>query len=240
MASNTTRDHDFIREWAEKRGGKPAEVASTETEGAPGILRLEFPDAPNANDDALKEISWDDFFAKFDESGLELLYQEETAEGEQSNFNKLIYPEPDSPEGKQLLAKTARKKSSAKKGSGKAASKGATKSAGTKSTAKTASKLSSKTASKGATKTASKGAAKTASKGAAKKTAAKKVSLKASAKTVPSKKSAGKKTALKGAAKKAAEKKSAGKKAAVKKVPGKKVAAKKVAGKKSAAKKGSR
>jgi hypothetical protein len=35
-------------------------------------------------------ISWDDWFAKFDESGLALLFQEETAGGERSNFNKLV------------------------------------------------------------------------------------------------------------------------------------------------------
>ena len=40
--SKTTQDHDEIRQWAEKRGGKPAEVTSTSENGT-GILRLEFP-----------------------------------------------------------------------------------------------------------------------------------------------------------------------------------------------------
>ena len=91
--SKTTRDHDEIRRWAEERGAVPSEVASTENADEPGILRFQFPDAPNRNDGKLKEISWEAFFEKFDENGLELLYQEETAEGAQSNFNKLIYPE---------------------------------------------------------------------------------------------------------------------------------------------------
>lgn len=91
--SKTTRDHDEIRRWAEERGAIPSEVASTENADEPGILRFQFPDAPNRNDGKLKEISWEAFFEKFDENGLELLYQEETAEGAQSNFNKLIYPE---------------------------------------------------------------------------------------------------------------------------------------------------
>ena len=91
--SNTTKDHDEIKEWAEKHGARPAEVESTEKKGEPGILRFMFPKAKNHNDGALKEIEWDAFFKKFDENGLELLYQDKTAEGAESNFNKLIYPE---------------------------------------------------------------------------------------------------------------------------------------------------
>lgn len=85
--SKTTRDHDGIRKWAESRGAVPAEVATTEQRGEPGILRFEFPKAPNHNDSKLKEISWDSFFEKFDESDLELVYQEKTADGHNSNFN---------------------------------------------------------------------------------------------------------------------------------------------------------
>lgn len=209
MASNTTQDHDFIREWAEKRGGKPAEVASTEQPDQPGILRLEFPGAPNANDDALKEIEWDEFFEKFDRSGLEFLYQEETAEGELSNFNKLIYPEPDSAAGEKLLKKTAGKKGSAKKSTAK---KGATvKASGKKVAAKTV--AAKKTSSAKKTAPAKKSAAK---KAAAKKTVAKKA---------PGKKVAAKKIAVKA---------SAAKKTGAKKTAAKKTVGKKVAGKKSA------
>lgn len=94
MASaKTTRDHKEIRRWAEERGAVPTEVAGTEQGDEPGILRFEFPNAPNRNDNSLREISWEEFFQKFDENNLELLYQEETAEGEKSNFNKLIHPE---------------------------------------------------------------------------------------------------------------------------------------------------
>ena len=89
-----TTDHDAIRKWAEERGGRPAAVRSTHGKGRgkgdPGIIRIEFPDAPNSKHDALDEISWEEFFEKFDESELALLYQEETAGGEKSNFNKLI------------------------------------------------------------------------------------------------------------------------------------------------------
>jgi hypothetical protein len=89
-----TTDHDEIRKWAEERGGRPATVRSTHGQGrgksGAGIIRIEFPDAPNSKHDALEEISWEEFFEKFDESDLALLYQEETAGGEKSNFNKLI------------------------------------------------------------------------------------------------------------------------------------------------------
>ena len=197
-SGNTTQDHDFIREWAEKRGGKPAEVASTEQNGQPGILRLEFPDAPYANDDALKEISWEDFFEKFDQSGLEFLYQEETAQGELSNFNKLIYPEPESAEGKRLLRKTAAKRSSAKT----AAKKGSNKTAAKKTPAK---------------KTVAKKVA--AKKTPAKKTAAKKIApKKVAAKKTPAKKTVAKKIV----AKKTPAKKTAAKKVVAKKTAGRK------------------
>ncbi len=91
--SKTTTDHEEIKKWAEARGAVPAEVSSTHKGKEPGILRFEFPKAKNHNDGKLNEISWDEFFEKFDKADLELLYQDRTAEGEQSNFNKLIHPE---------------------------------------------------------------------------------------------------------------------------------------------------
>jgi hypothetical protein len=92
-SSKTTRNHEEIRRWAEARQAIPCEVAATHSDSEPGILRFCFEKAPNRNDGNLREISWDEFFEKFDENNLELLYQEETAEGAQSNFNKLIHPE---------------------------------------------------------------------------------------------------------------------------------------------------
>jgi hypothetical protein len=54
----------------------PAAVRSTRSKDGTGIIRIEFPNAPNAKDDNLEEITWDEFFEKFDESNLALLYQE--------------------------------------------------------------------------------------------------------------------------------------------------------------------
>ena len=87
--SKVTTDHDEIRRWAEERGAKPAAVARTERgDDDPGIIRLDFPGYGGAG--SLEEIGWDDWFDKFDESNLALLYQEHTANGEKSNFNKII------------------------------------------------------------------------------------------------------------------------------------------------------
>ena len=125
--SKTTQDHEEIKAWAEKRGAKPAEVASTEHAGQTGILRLMFPDAPHANDGSLKEIEWEEFFEKFDESGLALVYQEVTSEGAESNFNKLVHPEEDEHSGRKTAAKKnakpAAKKTAAKKATAKKSSR---------------------------------------------------------------------------------------------------------------------
>jgi len=40
--------------------------------------------------DSLQEISWDEFFRIFDEKQLEFLYQDTTADGQESRFNKFI------------------------------------------------------------------------------------------------------------------------------------------------------
>ncbi len=86
--SKTTTDHEEIRRWAEERGGKPAEVIGTERGGGTGMIRLDFPGY--TGEGSLRPISWDEWFQKFDEAGLALTYQEQTAGGERSNFNKLI------------------------------------------------------------------------------------------------------------------------------------------------------
>ncbi|GEJ58289.1 hypothetical protein [Anaeromyxobacter diazotrophicus] len=88
-SSRTTTDHEEIRRWAEGRGASPAEVEGTERGGEDaGVLRLDFPGYTGTP--PLRHISWDDWFEKFDASGLALVYQEQTARGQRSNFNKLV------------------------------------------------------------------------------------------------------------------------------------------------------
>lgn len=86
--SNTTTDHEEIRRWAEERGGKPACVKGTGSKSDTGMIRIDFPGYSGG--DSLQEIEWDEFFEKFDENGLALVYQEQTAGGQKSNFNKLV------------------------------------------------------------------------------------------------------------------------------------------------------
>ena len=88
--SKSTTDHETIRRWAEERGGKPACVKGTGGKGDTGMIRLEFPGAPQSKDESLQQITWDEFFEKFDESNLALVYQEKTSDGQRSNFNKLV------------------------------------------------------------------------------------------------------------------------------------------------------
>lgn len=85
--SNTTTDHEEIRNWVEQRGGHPAIVKGTE-KGGSALLRIDYPGF--SGEDKLEEITWDEFFEIFDENKLALLYQEQTADGELSRFSKLV------------------------------------------------------------------------------------------------------------------------------------------------------
>ena len=84
--TKTTTDHDEIRQWVEARDGRPATVRGTGSGDEPGVLRIDFPGGA----DDLDELSWEDFFAKFDQEGLAFLYQETTADGEESRFSKFV------------------------------------------------------------------------------------------------------------------------------------------------------
>lgn len=86
--SQTTTDHDAIRNWVEERDGQPAYVEGTEG-GDGGMLRIDFPDEGD-DEEALEDISWDEFFETFEDNDLAFLYQEETDEGETSYFSKFV------------------------------------------------------------------------------------------------------------------------------------------------------
>jgi hypothetical protein len=118
--SQITTDHDTIRRWAEERGAHPAHVKATGGKGDVGIIRLDFPGY--SGEDSLEPISWDDFFEEFDKKGLALVYEETTAAGAKSNFNKLVSRENVEATGK-----------SSKSDSGNASRKGASKKENTRS-----------------------------------------------------------------------------------------------------------
>src|SRR5207253_1731671 len=157
--AKVTTDHDEIRQWAEERGAEPSCVRGTGGEGDVGMLRLDFPGY--TGEDTLEHISWDEWFEKFDERGLALLHQDQTASGEKSNFNKIVSRE------------TAEQVESGTRPSGRAAKR-----------AKKTSKVAKKAVNKGASKA---GADRYA---AAKKTTPKKSASKKATKKMAGKKAA--------------------------------------------------
>jgi ferritin-like metal-binding protein YciE len=86
--TRVSTDREEIRQWAEERGAHPACVKGTGGGGDTGMIRLDFPGYSGG--DSLQEITWDEFFEKFQEQGLALLMQDKTARGQKSNFNKII------------------------------------------------------------------------------------------------------------------------------------------------------
>lgn len=86
--SKQTIDHDEIRNWVEERGGKPARVKQTGKGSGGGLLRIDYPGF--SGEDSLEEITWEEFFAAFEKNKLAFLYQDETKDGKESRFSKLI------------------------------------------------------------------------------------------------------------------------------------------------------
>ena len=54
------------------------------------MIRLEFPGAPHARDEKLEPIRWEEWFDELDKKNLAMIYEETTARGQKSNFNKLV------------------------------------------------------------------------------------------------------------------------------------------------------
>ena len=131
--SKTSTNQGEIRQWAEARGGRPAVVKSTRGKGDnPGILRIDFPGYSGSG--SLEEISWEEIFEKFDSEKLALVYQETTARGQKSNFNKIVSRETSAEGG-------LRSRSGARKSGGRAAGatgRGRAETAAKKSVRKTA------------------------------------------------------------------------------------------------------
>jgi hypothetical protein len=75
--NRTTTDHEEIRRWAEERGGRPAAVVSSHNDEtvAAGGLRIDFPDYDGG--EPLEEITWAEFFDRFEEENLTFIFQEE-------------------------------------------------------------------------------------------------------------------------------------------------------------------
>ena len=85
--AQVTTDHEEIQNWVEERGGNPARVKNTD-KGGSGGLRIDYPGF--SGEDTLETISWEEFFEAFEKNNLAFLYQDETSDGKQSRFSKLI------------------------------------------------------------------------------------------------------------------------------------------------------
>jgi hypothetical protein len=88
-AGKTTIDHQEIKRWVESHGGHPATVKRTRSKNDAGLIRVDFPGF--SGEGSLEPISWDEWFAKFDEQELAFIYQE----GKNTNFNKLVRRDPE-------------------------------------------------------------------------------------------------------------------------------------------------
>ncbi|HET9960536.1 MAG TPA: hypothetical protein VFQ61_38965 [Polyangiaceae bacterium] len=127
-SARATIDHDEIREWVEAHGGHPAHVKSTARGKSSGILRIDFPGF--SGEGALEPVEWEEFFEHFENSQLAFLYQDKTASGRPSNFNKLV--KRDSVE----LTPSRTRKSSSRKSTGARAQASARKATPRKATAR--------------------------------------------------------------------------------------------------------
>ena len=94
-STRLTTDPEEIRRWVEARGGRPAAVAPLLQDEfglkAIGALRIAFPEEHDKEN--LEMLPWETFFETFEARSLAFLYQERTATGEQSRFNKFIKQE---------------------------------------------------------------------------------------------------------------------------------------------------
>src|SRR3954467_4170326 len=87
--SLATTHHEVIKQWAEERGGQPATVEGTEHGDHLGVLRFDF----GGGSDNLRHVSWEEWFGTFDARRLNFIYQEQTSDGNQSNFFRLESPD---------------------------------------------------------------------------------------------------------------------------------------------------
>lgn len=165
--SKTTTDHDTIRRWAEKRGAVPSTVSRTRSAKDVGVIRLDFPGF--SGEGSLEQISWDQFFDKFDSEGLAFVYQDKTAAGKTSSFNRFVKRE-------TAMARTrGTKKAGARTGMKRtaragAAKKTASRAGGAKKTATRKTATTKRPAKAAASKRPTKRAASTKRTGATKRT----------------------------------------------------------------------
>lgn len=90
QGTKITFDHRMIQKWVEERRGKPVKIQpeDEEVEEPVELLKVKFPGEKTRN---IMPITWEEFFKEFDEEGLAFQFRDETPDGEESHFYKLIY-----------------------------------------------------------------------------------------------------------------------------------------------------
>lgn len=84
--TETTTDHDTIRSWVEERGSTAAQVIEPSGDD-PGSLAI-IPE--QAEEESVREISWDEFFETFEEENLAFVYQTNKDDPTEQWFCKFI------------------------------------------------------------------------------------------------------------------------------------------------------
>jgi hypothetical protein len=83
-----TTDHKQIKQWVEDHDGRPAMVIGPGTQMGGGAVNIFFPD--HGKNDQLEEITWNEFFDRFEENDLEFLYKDEATSDGESRYFKII------------------------------------------------------------------------------------------------------------------------------------------------------
>ncbi len=89
--SEPTTNHSEIRHWAQKNNAIPAEILPHRVDSEPATLRFLLP-GEIVTPTGITELSWEDFFAKFDELGLTFVYDNDS-----TGYNEILQMESRSP-----------------------------------------------------------------------------------------------------------------------------------------------
>lgn len=81
--TRATTDHREIRRWMESLGASPAVIEP----GATADIWIEL---PGSRADGTRDVSWSEFFERFEQGKLALVYQERSARGRKSGFHRLV------------------------------------------------------------------------------------------------------------------------------------------------------
>ncbi len=104
MTQRTTSNHGEIQRWAQERGGQPAVIDHPNARADKPGIRIDF---PGKRDDAIKDIThpvtWDEFFAVFEEQQLLLTYEDDPTDEDPEMWYhfelRVLPPEADEPPG---------------------------------------------------------------------------------------------------------------------------------------------